>query len=105
MCQTQTKVYGNLKEVSKKFHCTHSTCANEQDIVGAIHGLHSVHQQFAKLIVDAHSDQEGVLSQWQHIFLKQSELYNQKCTTVNVKYIHPVIFSVLISSVLVKTFG
>lgn len=44
------------------FHCTHSTCANEQDIVGAIYSLHSVHQQFAELVVNAHSDQEGALS-------------------------------------------
>lgn len=41
----------------EKVHHTRSTCADEQDIVGAVHGLHSVHQQFAELVVNTHSDQ------------------------------------------------
>lgn len=45
------------------------TCADEEDIVGAVHGFYSVHQQFAKLVVNTHSDKEGALSQGQHIFL------------------------------------
>lgn len=69
----------------KKVHRTHATCADEQDVVGAVHGLHSVHQQFAELVVSTHSDQEGALSQRQHIFLKQ--FYNQK-----MKYIRTDLF-------------
>lgn len=62
------------------FYCTNSTCADEQDVIGAIHSLHPVDKQFAKLVVHAHSDQEGALSQWQHVLLKQSRQYDQKCS-------------------------
>ena len=60
----------------EKGSSAHTTCADEQDVVGAVHGLHSVHQQFAELVVNTHSDQEGALSQRQHIFLKECAKYN-----------------------------
>lgn len=52
----------------------HSTCADEEDVIGAVNGLHSVHQQFAELVVNTHSNKEGTLPEWQHILLKQNEL-------------------------------
>lgn len=52
-------------------HPTHTTCADEQDVIGAVHRLHSVHEQLTELVINTNSDQEGSLSQWQHIFLKQ----------------------------------
>lgn len=51
------------------------TCSDEQDIVGSIHSLDSVHQQFAEFVLNTYSDQEGAISQWQHMFLKQYKLY------------------------------
>lgn len=48
-----------------------ATCANEQDVIGAVHCFHSVHHQFTEFVVNTHSDQEGALSQRQHTFLKQ----------------------------------
>lgn len=56
----------------KKIICFLSTCADEQDVIRAVHSLHSVHQQLAELVVNTYSDQEGTLSQWQHMFLKKS---------------------------------
>lgn len=60
-----------------------TTCADEQDVIGAVHRFHSVHHQFTEFVVNTHSDQEGALSQGQHTFLKQPlvlltviELYN-----------------------------
>lgn len=47
------------------------TCADEQDVVGAVHRLHSVHHQLTELVVDAHPHQQGPFSQRQHVFLRQ----------------------------------
>lgn len=44
--------------------------ADEQDVVGAIHRLHSVHHHLAELVVDSHPHQQRPLSQRQHIFLR-----------------------------------
>lgn len=60
------------------------TCADEQDVVGAIHGLHPVHQQFAELVVHAHSDQEGALSQRQHIFLQDETVQYHSVSFINI---------------------
>lgn len=46
------------------------TCADEQDVVGAVHCLHSVHHQLTELVVDADPHQQGPLSQRQHVFLR-----------------------------------
>lgn len=79
-----TKTLKNLRE---KVHRAHTTCADEQDVIGAVHCLHSVHKQFTELVMNTNSDQEGSLSQWQHIFLKQWEIIGvsnciiSKCNT------------------------
>lgn len=55
---------------------TRATCADEQDIIGAVHRLHSVHHQFTEFVVNTHSDQKGALSQRQHTFLWESKSNN-----------------------------
>lgn len=83
--QNETRVCGTRRIVvseiwittdSKNATKTKATCADEQDIIGAVHCFHSVHHQFTKFVVNTHSDQEGTLSQRQHTFLQQPESNN-----------------------------